>query len=55
VRLAIGGLKVQMNEFMVQPVPKQEFAKYSKILSEYDDDDDEMNAVFNTFNIAPST
>ncbi|KAG5676164.1 hypothetical protein PVAND_006013 [Polypedilum vanderplanki] len=33
VKLAIGGLKVQMNEFMVQPVSKQEYAKYSKILN----------------------
>jgi hypothetical protein len=33
VRLAIGGIKVTMNEFMVQVVGKQEFAKYGKILS----------------------
>jgi hypothetical protein len=33
VRLAIGGMKVTMNEFMVQVVGKQEFAKYGKILS----------------------
>ncbi|CAG9797243.1 unnamed protein product [Chironomus riparius] len=33
IKLAIGGLKVLMNEFMVQPIPKQEFAKYSKILN----------------------
>jgi hypothetical protein len=33
VKLAIGGLKVTINEFMVQPVAKQEFAQYGKILS----------------------
>lgn len=33
VKLAIGGLKVLMNEFMVQPVSKQEYANYSKILN----------------------
>lgn len=36
VKLAIGGLKVTMNECMVQPIAKQEFAKYGKILSEYE-------------------
>lgn len=33
VKLAIGGIKVTLNEFMVQVVGKQEFAKYGKILS----------------------
>lgn len=33
IKLAIGGLKVTLNEFMVQPVGKQEYAKYAKILS----------------------
>lgn len=36
IKLAIGGLKVTMNEFMAQPVSKQEFAKYGKILSKED-------------------
>lgn len=38
MRLAIGGLKVTMNEYMVQGVGKQEFAKYSKILSKIEID-----------------
>lgn len=33
IKLAIGGLKVTINEYMVQPVAKQEFAQYGKILS----------------------
>lgn len=33
MKLAIGGLKVTLNEFMAQPVAKQEFEKYGKILS----------------------
>ncbi|XP_070495222.1 G-patch domain and KOW motifs-containing protein [Chironomus tepperi] len=33
IKLAIGGLKVLMNEFMVQPISKQEYEKYSKILN----------------------
>ncbi|CRK94160.1 CLUMA_CG007679, isoform A, partial [Clunio marinus] len=33
VKLAIGGLKFTINEFMLQPVAKQEFAKYGKILN----------------------
>ena len=33
VKLAIGALKVTINEFMVQPVGKQEFATYGKVLS----------------------
>jgi hypothetical protein len=35
VKLALGGVKIVMNEFMVQPISKQEFAKYGKILSEF--------------------
>ena len=34
VKLAIGGLKMTLNEFMVQPISKAEFAQYSKVLSE---------------------
>lgn len=33
VKLAIGALKVTLNEFMVQPISKQEFATYAKVLS----------------------
>lgn len=35
VKLAIGGLKMTLNEFMVQPISKEEFAQYSKVLSEF--------------------
>jgi hypothetical protein len=38
VKLAIGGLKMTMNEFMVQPVGKAEYAKYAKILSKIEID-----------------
>lgn len=37
IKLVIGGLRVTLNEFMVQPVAKQEFAKFGKILSMYAD------------------
>ncbi|CAO1338862.1 unnamed protein product [Diamesa hyperborea] len=33
VKLAIGGLKMTLNEFMVQPISKEEFAQYSKVLN----------------------
>lgn len=36
MKLAIGGLKVVINEFMVQPIAKKEFAQYGKVLSEFD-------------------
>ena len=35
MKLAIGGLKMTLNEFMVQPISKEEFAQYSKVLSEF--------------------
>jgi len=35
VKLAIGGLKVTFNEFLVQPVSKLEFESYSKVISEF--------------------
>lgn len=44
VKLAIGGLKVTLNEFMAQPISKQEFATYGKVLSEYSSiRDDDLN------------
>lgn len=34
VRLALGGIKEAFNEFMVQPVSKQEYQQYGKVISE---------------------
>lgn len=33
VRLAVGGARETLNEFMVQPVSKQEFQEYGKVIS----------------------
>lgn len=35
VRLALGGQRETLNEFMVQPVSKQEYLQYGKVISEY--------------------
>lgn len=33
IKLALGGQRESLNEFMVQPVPKQEYAQYGKVIS----------------------
>lgn len=35
VRLALGGNRETLNEFMVQPISKQEYLQYGKVISEY--------------------
>lgn len=35
VRLALGGNRETLNEFMVQPVPKQEYLQYGKVISKH--------------------
>lgn len=34
VKMALGGSKDWLNEFMMQPVSKEEYAQYAKVLSE---------------------
>lgn len=33
IKLALGGVRESLNEFMVQPVSKQEYAQYGKVIS----------------------
>lgn len=33
IKLALGGQRESLNEFMVQPVPKQEYSQYGKVIS----------------------
>lgn len=35
VKLALGGTKEVFNEFMIQPISKQEYQQYGKVISEY--------------------
>lgn len=35
VKMAVGSSKEWLNEFMVQPVSRQEYAKFGKVISEY--------------------
>lgn len=34
VKMALRGTKEWLNEFMIQPVPKEEYTKYGKVISE---------------------